>query len=278
MEGSKTRSRYCASKVHRKEGMTEPVICGPHLRLCDGCIRHAKGVLCRLADRYKELESELVRRPSRRPFLVPRVAKLSGNIPLNDEVVEVRAWIRGIVRSWSSLVADHRGAGQRPDEESDIRDATEFLLRNLSWLAKHEAAGEFVDEITELGESAELHEHQPGKGEYLCISASCSARLVIQTDGTPDQGTIQIRCAQGHCWTPADFFQKKRETYATGDENPLARAGVKIPTKTAALFVGVSASTIRQWVRRGKLTRYGSEAEGLYDLDELAKLARSASQ
>jgi hypothetical protein len=34
-----------------------------------------------------------------------------------------------------------------------------------------------------------------------------------------------------------------------------------VPTKVAALAVGVSEATIRKWVSRGKITRYGAPAD-----------------
>lgn len=46
-----------------------------------------------------------------------------------------------------------------------------------------------------------------------------------------------------------------------------------VPTKLAALAVGVQESTIRQWARRGKLTRYGSPGRAQFDLAELVALA-----
>ncbi|MBB1158186.1 transcriptional regulator [Amycolatopsis sp. DR6-1] len=45
-----------------------------------------------------------------------------------------------------------------------------------------------------------------------------------------------------------------------------------VPTKEAALAVGVPEATVRQWARRGKLTRYGSARRAEYCLDELTSL------
>ncbi|MFG2676316.1 hypothetical protein [Streptomyces sp. NPDC048445] len=50
-----------------------------------------------------------------------------------------------------------------------------------------------------------------------------------------------------------------------------------VPTELAALAAGVSQATIRKWVSRGKITRYGSPQRAEYDLDELYEiLSRSA--
>lgn len=49
----------------------------------------------------------------------------------------------------------------------------------------------------------------------------------------------------------------------------------RVPTELAALALGVQEVTIRQWARRGKITRYGTARRALYDLDELTELART---
>lgn len=46
----------------------------------------------------------------------------------------------------------------------------------------------------------------------------------------------------------------------------------KVPTQLAALAAGVTEATIRQWVRRGKLTRYGRPGRAEFDLDEIRTL------
>lgn len=47
----------------------------------------------------------------------------------------------------------------------------------------------------------------------------------------------------------------------------------RVPTAVAALAAGVSESTIRQWVHRGILTRYGTARHAEFDIDELTELA-----
>jgi hypothetical protein len=47
-----------------------------------------------------------------------------------------------------------------------------------------------------------------------------------------------------------------------------------VPTKVAALAAGVSEATIRKWVSRGKITRYGTLGRSEFDIDELTEIAR----
>ncbi|MCX4582300.1 hypothetical protein [Streptomyces sp. NBC_01481] len=53
--------------------------------------------------------------------------------------------------------------------------------------------------------------------------------------------------------------------------------GKRVPTSLAALALGVREGTIRQWARRGKITRYGTKHQALYDLNELTALVARES-
>ena len=45
-----------------------------------------------------------------------------------------------------------------------------------------------------------------------------------------------------------------------------------IPTNVAALAAGVTEATIRKWVSRGKITRYGPPGRSQFDIEELANI------
>lgn len=53
---------------------------------------------------------------------------------------------------------------------------------------------------------------------------------------------------------------------------PLSRRRRTVPTKVAALAMGVTEATIRQWVRRGKITRYGTPGRAEFDINELTTI------
>jgi hypothetical protein len=46
-----------------------------------------------------------------------------------------------------------------------------------------------------------------------------------------------------------------------------------VPTRVAALAVGVSEATIRKWASRGAITRYGRPGRAEYDIGELIEIA-----
>jgi hypothetical protein len=46
-----------------------------------------------------------------------------------------------------------------------------------------------------------------------------------------------------------------------------------VPTELAALAAGVAPSTVRKWVSRGRITRYGTASRAIFDLCELLRIA-----
>ncbi|MGW2047364.1 hypothetical protein ACWCPF_19610 [Streptomyces sp. NPDC001858] len=45
-----------------------------------------------------------------------------------------------------------------------------------------------------------------------------------------------------------------------------------LPTSAAALAAGVTEATIRKWVSRGKITRYGTPGRSEFDIEELTQI------
>lgn len=45
-----------------------------------------------------------------------------------------------------------------------------------------------------------------------------------------------------------------------------------LPTQVAALAAGVSEATIRKWVSRGKITRYGTPGRAEFDIEEIMQI------
>ncbi|MEU8551611.1 hypothetical protein [Streptomyces roseoverticillatus] len=55
-----------------------------------------------------------------------------------------------------------------------------------------------------------------------------------------------------------------------------AQRARRVPTNVAALALGVTEGTIRQWAHRGRITRYGTARRATYDLDELVAVAQGS--
>ena len=65
---------------------------------------------------------------------------------------------------------------------------------------------------------------------------------------------------------------------AVRDVNAASPRPRTIPTDLAALATGVTEATVRKWLSRGKLTRYGRPGKAEYDLDELSVLAAARAR
>lgn len=104
-----------------------------------------------------------------------------------------------------------------------------------------------------------------------CVVPGCLGTLGVRV-GRGDQ--LEIRCESGHAWTAEQWLLLSRQLSGTTDGTRQRR---RVSTKDAAIALGVSQATIRQWVRRGKLSRYGSACHAEYDIDELTALAEARS-
>ncbi len=161
-------------------------------------------------------------------------------LPLRAAAFDARARILGVLASWAGLVSAER---EVPAPRRTVPELARFLAAHRDWLAGHPGGADFVAELSELVASASEVLQEPGHTVLTghCPIDGCQAPVRIKPSGAA------VRCEAGQ---------------ETG-----------VPTKEAALAVGVPEATVRQWARRGKLTRYGSARRAEYCLDELTALA-----
>jgi hypothetical protein len=117
-----------------------------------------------------------------------------------------------ILSSWCSLVVCERG-GIGPAAKV-VEDLAVFLDMNLVWLAKHDAAGDFVVEVRELVEAAR---GATGRGEVLgvCDRGGCGRDIVA--------GSVDVRCEAGHEWRPAEWLSLGKRVRGTSSSGQRAR-------------------------------------------------------
>jgi hypothetical protein len=184
--------------------------------------------------------------------------------------------IESILSSWAKLVADERGIRSRGATDSKVTRLTRFLLTHLDWIAAHPAAPDFVQEVHDLAATArrscQFIEDLSNSLLHECVIPGCPGKLGVHVGS---RGEPQVGCELGHAWTAEEWLLLGRQLNSTGESSGQCR---RVSTKDAAIALGVDQSTIRQWVRRGKLSRYGSGFRAEYDLDELTALAEARSQ
>ncbi|WP_260478767.1 helix-turn-helix domain-containing protein [Kibdelosporangium aridum] len=176
-------------------------------------------------------------------------------LPLREAAFDVRARILGVLASWAGLVSAERGV---PAPRRTVPELARFLAVHRDWLVDHPGGADFVDELSELVASAIEVLQEPGYAVLAgnCPIDGCQAPVRVQPSGAA------VGCEAGHELRPMRWLGLR------------ARDGQRrtVPTKEAALAVGVPEATVRQWARRGKLTRYGSARRAEYCLDELTAL------
>ncbi|MFC0107989.1 hypothetical protein [Kibdelosporangium aridum] len=177
-------------------------------------------------------------------------------LPLRAAAFDARARILGVLASWAGLVSAER---EVPAPRRTVPELARFLAAHRDWLAGHPGGADFVAELSELVASASEVLQEPGHTVLTghCPIDGCQAPVRIKPSGAA------VRCEAGHELQPMQWLVLR----------PRDAQRRTVPTKEAALAVGVPEATVRQWARRGKLTRYGSARRAEYCLDELTALA-----
>ncbi|WP_174416459.1 hypothetical protein [Nocardia concava] len=194
---------------------------------------------------------------------------------VNFEVLEARTEITAVLASWAGLVTSERAVP--PLRTLDIVGLTGFLAAHLDWLAAHPAAGDFAEELADLARRAVAAvDADPLSGPVrACPAPECAGSLEIAGDAE----NPSLNCESGHSWAAGDWLGLTGETIAGPSGKTTAPDDRRrtVPTKAAARALCVSEATIRQWVRRGKLTRHGPAHRAEFDIEELAALSAAES-
>ncbi|WP_275293487.1 hypothetical protein [Amycolatopsis sp. La24] len=183
-------------------------------------------------------------------------ARRGTGLPFREAAFDARSRILGVLASWAGLVAAER---QVPAPRRTVPELVRFLAAHRDWLAAHPSGADFLDELSDLISSATaaLDDPRPAVPVGNCPVGGCRAPVHLRP------ATATVACEAGHDLPPADWLDIRTQ------EEHRRRT---VPTKEAALAAGVPEATVRQWARRGKLTRYGSARRAEYCLDELTAL------
>ncbi|MGW4400412.1 hypothetical protein ACWEHA_34400 [Amycolatopsis nivea] len=183
-------------------------------------------------------------------------ARRGTGLPFREAAFDARSRMLGVLASWAGLVAAER---QVPAPRRTVPELVRFLAAHRDWLAGHPSGADFLDELSDLISSATaaLDDPRPAVPVGSCPVGGCRAPVHLRP------ATATVACEAGHDLPPADWLHVR-----TRDEHRRRT----VPTKEAALAAGVPEATVRQWARRGKLTRYGSARRAEYCLDELIAL------
>jgi hypothetical protein len=191
----------CRSRRH--ESGKAPLL-ARELGICPVCRDLAEETLIELPDLFELCAHALDLRPNE---LRERV---SGHRPrglvLSDAIVSVRSQILGVLASWCGLVTSERGV-LGPDV-LDIRKLVGFLAIHLHWLCQHPAAPDFVDELTDLTDTAN-EAMRPETGFRVavstCLRPDCHETVYAEAHREGAE-PYEVSCEAGHVWAPEHWL------------------------------------------------------------------------
>ncbi|WP_174557125.1 helix-turn-helix domain-containing protein [Nocardia jejuensis] len=187
------------------------------------------------------------------------------NTSVDFEVLEARTDITQILDSWANLVTHERAV--RGPSTRDVGGLTTFLAGHIDWLATHPAASDFAEEMAELADraAAAVDADRHALPARACPAAGCEGSLTVVGEGE----NPSLDCEFGHSWDSGQWLALTTTPARSDIPGGQPRT---VPTNVAAIALKVSEATIRQWVRRGKLTRYGPAHRAEFDIEELAAM------
>ncbi|MFB7867733.1 hypothetical protein [Streptomyces sp. NPDC056069] len=199
----------------------------PASRLCLDCHERLVRDLNRLPELYEECARHLDGSGGDRAVERTSGGPLPG-MPFNLRAADVRTQILAVLSAWASLVLEERDlAGPR----RAVVPLVNFLTRNGTWLASHDAAGEVSAEIAQLVRRA-LGVIDPTTNRRIpvgeCVEPGCSGALtaVVQTRRPQLPATITCGADASHHWVGHEWLQLSRRLGAgAGAATPPAGQG-----------------------------------------------------
>ncbi|MFJ3162752.1 hypothetical protein [Streptomyces kanasensis] len=189
----------------------------------------------------------------------------------DEAAAAARSAIVGVLASWAGVAVETYGS---PVPERRVPELAAFLARHLDLLADHPAVADMAGEITQVTDGARRIARPDGARRVrvgACVREGCGGEVVVTMGGGGADGRARdVRCGAGHVWQPHEWLDLRGRMAAAEPARAVRRT---LPTRLAAVAVGVSEATVRKWASRGKLTRHGTATRAEYDLEELTLLA-----
>lgn len=176
-------------------------------RLCANCVELLRTDLRRLLDAYRESDHALTP-TAPRPSVRVGGTKGARGVVLDQRAMDLRTRMTETLASWARLVIDEAGS-PRP-RQREVVSLVDFLHRHIEWLAAHQAAADFVEEVRQLLEScrtvlgpAPLQRTPIG----ICPETDCHSTLhVIRQADAAAQHPRHVACDAGHALPPQEWL------------------------------------------------------------------------
>lgn len=180
------------------------------LRLCASCRNLLAARLTSLPQMYRACEDtlEVSRQHSIR---VVRGRRPTG-IRLDDKTMAVRSDAMGVLSSWCEMVVEERGVAG--PGRLDMRTLASFLRAHLDWLAIHDGAADFAEEVAGLVLSIRkvLNPAQVRTIDLApCPRDGCGRMVRARISTVRRRSAPQVRCDAGHTYQPRQWLDLSRQ-------------------------------------------------------------------
>jgi len=129
-----------------------PSIAAPGSRLCKGHERAVDDRLVELATFSRDADQAEHDGALGTSSAPPLSGSKEQPLPYSDALADHRQRVRGVLASWSLLVAEERGV--EPPAEPEPNRMVDFLRRHHDWAVGQDWADDYAGEILELGRRA----------------------------------------------------------------------------------------------------------------------------
>jgi hypothetical protein len=166
--------------------------------------------LTNLPQMYQACEDELAVH-GQNPVKVTGSRRSTG-ICLNEEAMDVRGNVVGVLASWRDMIAEERGVSG--PKGRDVRKLALFIEAYLDWLATHCVAGDFAEEITGLVRSVKrvLNPAQVRTIDIApCPWEGCGQMVRASISTVERRLPPQVSCGAGHTWQPGEWLNLSRQ-------------------------------------------------------------------
>lgn len=223
-------SRACASSRCARPRTADRRASGA-TRLCVNCVDLLRTNLRRLLDAYRESDHALTPTAPRPSVRIGGTKRAKG-IVLDQRAMDLRTRMTETLASWARLVIDEAGS-PRPHQR-EVVSLVDFLHRHIEWLAAHQAAADFDEEVRQLLEScrtvlgpAPVQRTPIG----VCPETDCHSTLhVIRQADAAAQHPRHVACDAGHALPPQEWLHYmggRSAAMTQNDRAPLTVAEVR---------------------------------------------------
>lgn len=190
-------------------------------------------------------------------------------LPLDLRASEALAVLRNTLSGWVRVIADdHHGS----HPTNTVKAMAKWLIPVIGWARGQDYGPELIDEVQAAVAQALAAVDRPGPNAYLGQCPTCdhpiygnSTRPVAQCRNDDCEGSVDVASWREWMW------EAKGDTQA---------GATRLAALLARLGITVSASTIRMWAKRGKLTAVDRDGADnpLYRLGDVLDLAAKAGK